>query len=131
MTRQIFVNLPVADVSRSRAFFAGLGFSFNEQFSDASAACMVVSDTISVQLLATEKFQTFTPKPVFDARKGTETLLCLSCESRAEVDQMVRKAVAGGGSTFQEPVDHGFMYHHAFQDLDGHLWELIHWAGNA
>jgi len=131
MSRQVFINLPVADIKKSRSFFAGLGFAFNEQFSDDSSACMIVSETTFVQLLAREKFQTFTPKPVGDAHKSSEVLLCLSCDSREQLEAMVRKAVAVGGSTFKNAQDHGFMVHHAFQDPDGHIWELIHWTGDA
>jgi hypothetical protein len=86
---------------------------------------MIVSEDIFVMLLTHAKFQTFTPKAICDATKSTEVLVCLSCESRAEVDAMVRKAVAAGGTTYNEPQDHGFMYGHGFQDVDGHIWELI------
>jgi predicted lactoylglutathione lyase len=87
---------------------------------------MVVSDDIFVMLLTHDKFKTFTPHPICDATKSTEVLVCLSCEGRQQVDDMVRKAVEAGGSTYNDPQDHGFMYAHAFQDLDGHIWELIH-----
>jgi uncharacterized protein len=125
MARQIFVNLPVKDLDRSVAFFTSLGFTFNPDFTDATATCMVVSDTIFVMLLTEAKFKTFTPKAIADATRSTEVLVCLSCESRAEVDDTVRKAVAAGGTTYSEPQDHGFMYAHGFQDLDGHIWELV------
>lgn len=125
MSRMIFVNLGVKDLPRSRAFFDALGFSFNEKFSDDTAACMVVSDTIFVMLLTEPKFQSFTPKPMADAHSSTEVMNCLSCESREEVDSMVAKAVAAGGTTFNEPKDHGFMYYHAFSDPDGHIWEIM------
>jgi predicted lactoylglutathione lyase len=126
MTTRIFVNLPVRDLDKSMGFFAKLGFTFNPQFTDETAACLIVSDCIFVMLLTEAKFKTFTPKAICDARQSTEVLVCLSRESRAGVDDMVRKAVAAGGSTYNQPQDHGFMYGHAFQDLDGHLWELIH-----
>lgn len=126
MNRKIFVNLPVADLSAAMRFFTALGFTFNPQFTDETAACMVVSEDIYVMLLTREKFASFTPKPVCDARQTTEVLTCLSCDSRGEVDDLVRKAVAAGGTVHREPVDHGFMYEHAFQDPDGHIWELIH-----
>lgn len=126
MSRQIFVNLPVRDLDRAKAFFSQLGFSFNPRFSDATAACMVVADNILVMLLTHEKFSGFTPGPICDARASTEVLVCLSCDSRDEVDDFVRKALAAGGSTFREPEDHGFMYGHAFQDPDGHVWELAY-----
>ena len=92
---------------------------------------MIVSEDISVMLLTEAKFQTFTPKAICDATKSTEVLLCLSCESRAGVDGMVSKAVAAGGTTYNEPQDHGFMYAHGFQDLDGHIWELIYMEPDA
>lgn len=128
MPRQIFVNLPVAELQRTIAFFSALGFTFNPQWTDDSATCMVVGDNIFVMLLSRERFQGFTPKPVADAAATTEVLVCLALDSRSAVDDMVRKAVAAGGSTYNEPQDHGFMYGHAFQDPDGHLWELIHLA---
>ena len=126
MATKIFVNLPVRDLDKSIGFFRKLGFDFNDRFTDATAACMVVSDDIFVMLLTYDKFKAFTPLPICDARKSTEVLVCLSRESRGQVDDMVRKAVEAGGSTYNEPQDHGFMYGHAFQDLDGHIWELIH-----
>jgi uncharacterized protein len=126
MSSQIFVNLPVKDLDKSIAFFADLGFKFNQQFTDKTATCMIVSDDIFVMLLTYEKFKTFTPNQICDAKKSTEVLVCLSCESRAKVDEMARKAVAAGGTTFNKPQDHGFMYAHGFQDLDGHIWELIY-----
>jgi len=125
MARQIFVNLPVKDLDRSVAFFTRLGFTFNPDFTDETATCMIVSGDIFVMLLTEAKFKTFTPKAIADATRSTEVLVCLSCESRAEVDETVRKAVAAGGTTYSEPQDHGFMYAHGFQDLDGHIWELI------
>ena len=125
MARQIFVNLPVKDLDRSVAFFTRLGFAFNPDFTDETATCMIVSDNIFVMLLTEAKFKTFTPKTIADATRSTEVLVCLSCESRAEVDDTVRKAVAAGGTTYSEPQDHGFMYAHGFQDLDGHIWELV------
>jgi len=126
MNQKIFVNLPVKNIEKTRAFFASLGYSFNLQFSNDSALCMVISEHIFAMLLAEPFFQTFTRKPVADATKGTEVLVCLSCDSRAEVDALVAKAVAAGGKTPNAPVDHGFMYGHGFEDLDGHLWELMY-----
>ena len=131
MAIKIFVNLPVKDLTRSVEFFSKLGFGFDEQFTDETATCMIVSDDIFVMLLTEEKFQTFTPKKICDAGKFTEVLVCLSLESRANVEEMVAKAVAGGGSTYNEPQDHGFMYAHGFQDLDGHIWELIYMESTA
>ena len=126
MARQIFVNLPVRDLERSKAFFSRLGFGFNAQFTDDNAACMIVEDSISVMLLAEPFFKTFTAKAVADARNSTEVLVCLSCGSKDEVDGLVAKASAGGGKPVREPQDHGFMYQHAFEDPDGHIWELVH-----
>jgi predicted lactoylglutathione lyase len=130
--RQIFVNLPVRDLKTSVDFFTKLGFSFNPQFTDESATCMIVSDDIFVMLLVEDRFKDFTPKEVCDARRSTEVLVCLTCESREEVDDLVRRAVAAGGSTYNEPQDHvGFMYAHGFQDPDGHIWELVHMVPTA
>lgn len=126
MARKIFVNLPVKDLQASVAFFTQLGFTFDPKFTDATATCMIVGGDIFVMLLTHEKFKMFTPKAIADATKATEVLVALSCESRQEVDDLVRKAVAGGGTTYNEPQDHGFMYGHGFQDLDGHIWELFY-----
>jgi len=126
MGRQIYVNLPVKDLERTKAFFAGLGFSFNPQFTDDKAACMIIADDIHAMLLVDEFFRTFTKKPVADATKTTEVLVALSCDSRAEVDRLVARALASGGAAVREPKDHGFMYEHAFQDPDGHIWELLY-----
>ena len=125
MATQIFVNLPIKSLEKSVKFFTALGYTFNPQFTDKETTCMIVSDTIYVMLLEEARFATFTPKPVADATKSTEVLICLSCETRQQVDEMVKKAVAAGGTTYKEPQDHGFMYAHGYQDLDGHIWELI------
>jgi predicted lactoylglutathione lyase len=126
MSTQIYVNLPVKNLDRTKSFFGSLGFSFNAQFTNEQAACMVVADDIYVMLLVEEFFQTFTKKPIADATKVTEVLVCLSCESRAKVDELVAKALAAGGKAPNPPQDHGFMYGHGFEDLDGHVWELVH-----
>jgi len=126
MNQQIYVNLPVRDLTRSRAFFSALGYSFNPQFSNEQGVCMVISDDIYVMLLTEPFCQTFTSKPLADARKTTEVLICLSCASRAEVDQLVAKARAAGGTVPRASQDHGFMYQHGFEDLDGHIWELAY-----
>jgi predicted lactoylglutathione lyase len=125
MSTKIFVNLPVADLQRSVKFFTALGYAFNPQFTDETATCMIVSDDIFVMLLTEEKFRSFTPKALCDAKRNTEVLVALSCESREAVDAMVRKAVAAGGSTYSAAQDHGFMYQHGYQDPDGHIWELV------
>jgi uncharacterized protein len=126
MSRQIFVNLPVKVLHKTIAFFTHLGFTFNPQFTDDTATCMIISESIFAMLLTEAKFQTFIPKAICDATQSTEVLICLSCESRVEVDDLVCKAVVAGGSTYNEPQDHGFMYAHGYQDLDGHIWELIY-----
>ena len=131
MTRQIFVNLPVRDIARTRSFFESLGFEFNEKFSNDEAACLIVGDGRYVMLLAENFFSTFTHKPVCDARSATEVLVCLGCDSRAEVDDLVARARAAGGSVPRDAQDHGFMYAHAFEDPDGHIWELVYMAENA
>jgi predicted lactoylglutathione lyase len=131
MARKIFVNLPVKDLERSRAFFSALGFSFNPQFSNEQGACMVISEDIFTMLLVEPFFQTFIKKPISDAKKSTEVLVCLSCESRDEVDALVKKAVAAGGTAPNAKQDHGFMYAHGFEDLDGHIWELVWMDPNA
>jgi predicted lactoylglutathione lyase len=131
MASKIFVNLPVKNLNKSIEFFTNLGFGFNPKFTDETATCMIVTDDIFVMLLTEAKFKTFTPKEICDAKKYSEALVGLSLESRAKVDEMVRKAVAAGGTTYNEAVDYGFMYAHGFQDLDGHIWELIYMEPNA
>ena len=131
MASKIFVNLPVKDLKRTTGYFQELGYSFNPQYSDEKATCMVVSESIYVMVLTDQYFQTFSPKPVADASKTAETIICLSCETRAEVDEIVKKAVKAGGKTYNEPKDHGFMYQHGFQDPDGHIWEYIAMAAQS
>lgn len=125
MATQIFVNLPVKDLDKSVDFFTKLGYSFNPQFTDENATCMLVSENIFVMLLVEKYFKTFTPKEICDTSKNTEALVALSFDSRAEVDAMIAKAIAAGGTTYKEPNDLGFMYQHGFQDLDGHIWEIF------
>ncbi len=126
MARKIFVNLPIKNMQRSRAFYESLGFSFNPQFTNDQGACMVVAGDIFVMLLVEPFFQTFTGKPIADATKSTEVLVCISADSRAEVDELVRKAKAAGGAVPRQPQDHGFMYGHGFEDPDGHIWEVAY-----
>ncbi len=126
MNRQIFINLPVADLPRSMAFFKALGFPHDPQFSDDTGACICVSDVIRVMLLTHARFRDFTPRAVCDTGQAAEVLLTLSCESREEVDGLVARALAAGGSTSDEPEDYGFMYAHSFVDPDGHGWGLFH-----
>lgn len=125
MSREIFVNLAVRDLQKSMAFFTSLGFTFNQQFTDDKAACMVISDKAYVMLLTEPFFRGFTDNAICDTSKNTEALLALSCTSRAEVDQMVRKAIDGGGRHAKDAMDHGFMYAWSFYDLDGHHWEVL------
>lgn len=125
MATKIFVNLPVKDLNKSVEFFTRLGFKFNPQFTDEKATCMIVGEDIFVMLLVESFFKTFTRKEICNASKSTEVLLCLSAESRARVNEMVAKAVAAGGTTPNKPSDHGFMYQHGFEDLDGHIWEIM------
>lgn len=126
MSQMIFVNLPVKDLNASMEFFRKLGFTFNPQFTDETAACMVISETIFAMLLTHKKFSEFTPNPICDAKKQTEVLTALTRESREAVDEIVKNAVAAGGNTYNKPQDHGFMYGHGFQDLDGHIWEVAY-----
>ena len=123
MAKMIFVNLPVADLPRSVAFYEALGATRNPQFSDDAAACMVFSDTIHVMLLRHEKFAGFTPRPIADARETSQVLLATSADSRADVDRMAEAALAAGGADAGPTQDHGFMYGRSFADPDGHIWE--------
>lgn len=125
MSTKIFVNLPVKNLDASKAFFGALGYTFHPQFTDHTAACMIISDDIFAMLLTEEKFREFTPKAISDAKQSTEVLIALSCESREQVHDLVRKAVAAGGKTYSEPKDYGFMVQHGFEDLDGHIWEVM------
>jgi uncharacterized protein len=130
MSRKIFVNLPVKELDKSIEFFTQLGYSFNQDFTDETATCMVISDDIFIMLLTEAKFQEFTPNPICDATQRTEVIVCLSIDSREAVDAMVASAIAAGATTYSEPKDHGFMYVHSFQDLDGHIWELLFMEGD-
>lgn len=131
MPRQIYVNLSVKDLKRAVEFFTRLGFTFNPKFTDENATCMIVADDIFVMLLVEKFFQSFTDKPVCDAQKSTEVMLALSCANRAEVDELVRKALAAGGTTPRPPQDLGFMYSQAFEDPDGHIWEPFYMEADA
>jgi len=126
MASRIFVNLPVRDLKKSMDFFSKLGFSFNEQFTDDKAACMVISDQIFAMLLVHERFKDFTKKQISDAKKTTEVLIALDAASKAEVDDIVKKAVNAGGSIYADPQDYGWMYSHSFADPDGHQWEFVY-----
>jgi predicted lactoylglutathione lyase len=126
MNRQIYINLPVADVPRTLAFWKALGFSHHPQFTGDDAACIVISEEIYHMALSHEKWRTFTTKAICDTAKAAEVSLCLSCESRAKVDELIAKAVEAGGSKEPAPTDHGVMYLQGFDDPDGHHWELVH-----
>ena len=123
--RKVFVNLPVADLKKSMEFFSSLGFTFNPQFTDDNAACMVFSEEGFAMLIQNDYFKTFTERPVADAQKATEVIVALSCESKEEVDDLLQKALAAGGSAAMPSKDHGFMYYNSFYDLDGHHWEVL------
>jgi uncharacterized protein len=126
MSKLIFVNLPTSDLSRAVAFYEAIGAVKNEQFTDHTAACMVFSETIHVMLLTHDKFRQFTPKAIADAKATTEVLICLSAESREAVDDMVARADKAGGTIDPGPKqDYGFMYGRSFEDLDGHIWEVM------
>jgi predicted lactoylglutathione lyase len=126
MNRKIIINLPTKDVHQARVFYTTLGFTVNEQSSGEMCVCIVISDTINAMFLAQSFFATFSPRAICDTSKYLEVLNCLTCSSRAEVDDMIQKAVDAGGSVFEEAEDHGFMYQHSFLDPDGHGWNLIH-----
>jgi predicted lactoylglutathione lyase len=123
--RKLFVNIPVRDLQRSIEFFEALGFTFNTQFTDATATSMLVGEDAYFMLLTTEKFKEFSKRPVGDPRKETNALFAISVNSRDEVDALVKKALAAGGSHAADPQDHGFMYAWSFYDLDGHHWEVF------
>jgi len=126
MSRMIFVNLPVADLGRSRAFIEGLGAVNEPKFTDDTAACMTFSDSIHVMILTHEKFSQFTPRPIADANAGSEVLLCLSADSREQVDSFIERGVAAGGSADPSPKqDYGVMYGRSVADPDGHIWEIM------
>jgi len=126
MSKQIYLNLPVSDLPRSVAFFTALGFPNNPEFTSDDGACIVISDTIFIMLCTQNRFRDFTPKAICDTSKAVEVLINLTCESREEVDGLVAKALAAGGSTYDKPEDLGFMYSHSFIDPDGHGWGLFH-----
>lgn len=126
MASKIFVNLAVKDLKKSIVFFQKLGFSFNPQFTDESATCMIIADTIFAMLLTEERFKEFTKKEICNAHKNTEVLIAIDAESKEKVDEMVKNAIDAGGSIYMEPQDHGWMYGHSFADLDGHQWEILY-----
>ena len=123
--RSIFVNLPVKDLEASKRFFGALGFTFNPQFTDETATCMVIEENIFAMLLTEPKFRTFITGDIADATRSKEVLVALSADSREAIDEMMGKVLAEGGKTYRPAQDHGFMYESSFQDLDGHVWELV------
>ena len=123
--RKLFVNLSVLDLKRSVDFFTELGFTFNPNFTDETATCMIVSDEAFVMLLVANRFADFTNKQICDTSTHTEALLSISCANRTEVDALVNRAIAAGGKHAMEPQDHGFMYGWSFYDPDGHHWEVF------
>ncbi|MCI4566562.1 VOC family protein [Lysobacter sp. CFH 32150] len=126
MSTQIFVNLPVKDLDRSVKFFTALGYTFNPQFTDENATCMIIGENIFAMLLVGRYFKTFTGKALCDTQKNAEAIIALSADNRAQVDEIVGKAVAAGAATPRPVQDLGFMYQHGFEDLDGHLWEYFY-----
>jgi len=127
---QIFVNLPVKDLSKTIKFFAKLGFKFNPQFTDKNAACMIIGENIFAMLLVEKFFKKFTKKKIADAMETTEMINSLAVESRKKVNGMMNNALKAGGKEPREPQDHGWMYGRSFQDLDGHLWEVFYMDEN-
>ena len=123
--RMIFINLPVADLARAKAFYGGLGFAFNEQFSDDRTASVVISEQIVAMLLTRDRFADFVPGTVGDPAQATTQLNALSVDSREEADEMLARALASGGKPWQPAQDHGFMYGTSFTDPDGHVWETM------
>ena len=130
MPKQIFINLPVHTLEHSINFFSRLGFKFNQAFTDEQSTCMIIEENIFVMLLEEQKFKTYTPKKICNAKKQTEVLLALSVSSREAVNQMVEKAIESGGKEPRKAQDHGFMYGRSFEDLDGHIWEVFYMDSN-
>ena len=126
MTTKIFVNLPAKDLNKIIEFFTKLGFKFNPQFTDENATCMIVGEDIFVMLLVEKFFKTFTKKEICDTSKNTEVIVALSVEGREKVDQMINRAIEAGGRESREPQDHGWMYGRSFEDINGHIWEIIY-----
>ncbi|TLX66230.1 MAG: glyoxalase/bleomycin resistance/extradiol dioxygenase family protein [Thaumarchaeota archaeon] len=126
MAKKIFVNLPVKDLNKTVEFFTKLGFEFNPQFTDENATCMIVNKDIFIMLLVEKFFKTFTKKEICDTTKDTEVIIALSTESREKVDQMINDVIEAGGKESRKPQDHEWMYGRSFQDINGHLWEIIY-----
>lgn len=126
MANQIFVNLPVKDLDRSVDFFTRLGYTFNPDFTNENATCMIIGENIYAMLLVEDFFRTFTDREIIDTGRGIEAIIALALDSREQVDEQVAKARAAGGTIPRGAVDHGFMYQHSFHDPDGHLWEVFY-----
>ncbi len=126
MSSKIFVNLAVKDLQRSINFFTELGFTFNPQFTNHEATCMIIGENIFAMLMIEERFKDFTKKPICDATKATEVLICIDVPAREDVDRMVNKALEVGGSSYIDAQDHGWMYIRSFADPDGHQWEVAY-----
>src|SRR6476659_10340807 len=126
MITKLFVNLPVKDLNKTVEFFTKLGFTFNPQFTDENATCMIVGNDIFVMLLVEKFFKTFTKKEISDVSKNTEVIVALSTQSREEVDQMMEKVIGAGGKESRDPQDHGWIYGRSFADIDGHIWEIFY-----
>jgi predicted lactoylglutathione lyase len=126
MSTKIFVNVAVKDLKRSMEFWKAVGYSFNPHFTDDTAACLVFGDDAYAMLLTHDKFREFSPNPICDTSKYTEVLIALSCESKEDVAEKAKRALAAGAKRFTEPKDYGFMVQDSFQDPDGHVWELIY-----
>jgi hypothetical protein len=125
MARQIYVNLPVKDLKKTIEFFTKLGFTFNPQFTDENATCMIIGEDSFVMLLVEKFFKTFTKKETCDTSKNTEVIMAITAENREKVDQLINKVIAAGGKESRAPQDHGWMYGRSFEDIDGHLWEVF------
>lgn len=126
MSTQIFINLPVKNLKQSMAFYDSIGFKNNPQFTDDTAACMVLSDSIFVMLLTHDKFRHFTPKTIIDARKTAGVINALAVGSNSELNEFMKKAIEAGANEYREPEDYGFMQQRSFEDLDGHNWEVFY-----
>jgi uncharacterized protein len=126
MTTKIFINLPVKDLKKSIDFFTKLGFTFNPQFTNEEGTCMIINDESFIMLLVEKFFKTFTKKEICDSAKSTEVIIAISAESKEKVDQLVNKAMDSGATKYSETQDQGWMYQRSFQDIDGHLWEVVY-----
>lgn len=123
--KSIFINLPIKDLEKTKAFWTALGFSFNEKFTDDKAACLVLNEgSIYAMLLKEEFFKTFTNRPIFDG-STTQVLNAMEVEQKESVEELFKKALENGGSKYGEPQDHGWMYQNSFADVDGHQWEIF------